>query len=70
MLLKFLFLLIILYFVLRTVSSLIRAVRSDGGRPVRSDLHRQPERPTVSRRPENGQSRRVENVEDAKWVDL
>ena len=70
MLLKLLFLLIILYFVLQTVKSLIRAVRSDGGRPPRAEMNREPERPHVSRRPENGHRRAVENVEDAKWVDL
>ena len=70
MLLKVLFLLIILYFVLRTVSSMIRAIRHDGGRSPRRDLHREAERPHVSRSPENGRRHAVENVEDAKWVDL
>lgn len=70
MFLKLLFLLIILYFVVRTMRSLIHAVRSDSPGVPPSVLNREPPRP-AGWQGSNDSTRRVdENVEDAKWVDL
>lgn len=69
MLLKVLFLLIILYFVLRTVRSLVRAISADGAGRVRSELNQQPPH-NGWRGPASGNQGAEEDVEDAKWVDL
>lgn len=77
--LKFLFLLILLYYAFRAVRGLLRAVLTDqrGAPPQmprsRPDAYTRPsERATAPswRGPAAGRSTREEDIEDAKWQDL
>lgn len=70
MLLKALFLLIILFYVVRATRSLLRAVRNDPTARPPGELHREPSRPGGRQTSTDERSRSEENVEDAKWVDL
>lgn len=65
MLLKLLFVAIVLYYVVKTFRSLIRAISSDG-EPSRLRNDRGPR----SGRRESGSSEAYEDVEDAKYVDI
>lgn len=67
MLLKLLFLAIVLYYVVRTVRSLLRAISQDGA-PSRLRDDRQA--PAAWRREEPTVSERYDDVEDAKFVDI
>lgn len=70
MLLKALFLLIILYYVVRATRSLLRAVRRDAAPTARERLARDRE-PAHERNGSSAAQRlRDTDVEDAKWVDL
>lgn len=70
MILKVLFLLIILYYVVRASRALLRAVQHEGQRPARGEFGR--DRPPTNGWQEPPKSRRRldADVEDAKWVDL
>ena len=70
MVLKALFLLIILFYIVRATRSLLRAVRNDTAAPPRSELHREPAPPPGWQTSTNGERSDDKNVEDAKWVDL
>ncbi len=70
MVLKALFLLIILFYIVRATRSLLRAVRNDPPERPRSELNREPQPPSGWRSSTDARSRSDKNVEDAKWVDL
>lgn len=70
MLLKALFLLIILYYVIRASRALLRAIRQDGGRPLREELHQDRHRTNGWQGRSSPNAGREADVEDAKWIDL
>ncbi len=67
MLLKLLFLVIVLLFVLKTVRSLVRVISNDGS-PSRLDPDGR--KPAGWQRNGPDQTSRDEDVEDAKYVDI
>ena len=70
MILKALLLLIILYYIVRAVRSLLRAVQHDRGQGVRDELNRDRARTNGWQGPADSERRAHADVEDAKWVDL
>lgn len=70
MILKALFLLIILYYVIRASRSILQAIRQDGRRDMRSELNQDRTRTNGWRTPSEPDRGAVDDVEDAKWVDL
>lgn len=70
MILKALFLLIILYYIVRAVRSLLGAVQHDRRQDARNELNRDRARTNGWQGPGDSETRAHADVEDAKWVDL
>lgn len=70
MVLKALFLIIILFYVVRTTRSLMRAIRNDGRAPTKNEINDPPPHWAGWDGPSTSKRRAERDVEDAKWVDL